>query len=439
MQSFIKKILMKAGLLETCIYLKPALRQLFLEIKIDFKHKAACKRVPSILRSNKPLNLKFGDGGHQKSGWINIDISTQLADLALDPRRALPFPDGCADSIYSANVLEHFGHPDALISFIRECFRVLKLGGVFYAAVTDYGKGFKLYSSNDEESFYAWRYSNNCDSVWSMEPMDELNEAIYADGKHHFMFDEENIVNYLVRGGFNNIQLREYDPRVDSEERKHQSVYVKAVKETNQLLCETVPNGLEKNDAAAYDKLWANDGIARLYANPSRRILWRQLARIVADVKGSVLDIGCGDGRLLEMIANQRWRKIEDIYGIDYSSEAIKQAQRRISGANLLQSDIHRLNFPDNYFSAIIASETLEHANDPSVVLQEGYRVLRPGGLFIITIPNGDKGYWKGHAHSWNEEQFRGLSRKYPLIHFELLEQGHTLLFIFEKERGSGK
>ena len=353
--------------------------------------------------------------------------------LTLDLRRTLPFPNGCVDSIYLEYVLERFDYPDRLIMFLRECFRVLKLGGVIHATVTDFSNAFKLYEQGDEEGFYAWRYGNNNDSVWSMDLMDELNQVIYADGRHHFMFDEENIVNYLVKGGFNNVQLRDYDSNLDSEERKHQSIYVKAVKESNHLLCEIVSDGLEENNAAAYDALWANEGVARLYANPLRRQLWLQLAKIAAPIKGKILDIGCGDGRLLSLFAHQQGRKPQDLYGIDYSIEAIKQAQKRISDANLLQSDMHCFNFPDNYFGIVIACESLEHVINPLAVLKEGYRVLISGGLFIITIPNGDKGYWKGHTHSWNESQFREFSKDYPLVHFETLEKGHTLLFIFEK------
>lgn len=435
LQSIGRKVLIKAGLHETYVHLRNAWRQLILEIKIDLRHRVACHKVPYILHSVKPLNLKFGDGKRHKDGWINVGLFNSAFDLTLDLRRNLPFPDGCVDSIYLEYALERFNHPDRIIMFLRECFRVLKLGGVFHVVVTDFGRAFKLYARDDEEGFYAWRYGNNSDSVWSMEPIDELNQLIYTGGRNCFMFDSENLINYVVRGGFNHVQLREYDPNIDTEERKQQSIYVKAVKETNQLLCEIVPDGLQANNAVAYDALWANEGVARLYANPSRRILWRQLARIAADIEGPVLDIGCGDGCLLELFAQQRRRKIEDLYGVDYSGEAIKQAQKHILGAKLFHSDIHNLNFSDNYFGVVIASETLEHVTNPIAVLKEGYRVLRPGGRFIITIPNGDRGYWKGHAHSWNEVQFRKFSYDYPLIHFEMLEQGHTLLFIFEKKQ----
>jgi ubiquinone/menaquinone biosynthesis C-methylase UbiE len=432
LQSIERKILTKAKLLETYVHLRNGWRQLFLEIKIDLRHRAACKHVTNILKSVQPLNLKFG-GGQKKAGWINVDLFNSTSDLTLDLRRALPFPDVCIDNIYLDHVLERFNHPDTLRAFLKECFRILKLDGVIHAAVTDFGRAFKLYAQGDEEGFYIWKYGNDNNSIWSMEPMDELNQSIYEDGKYHFMFDKENLINYLVRGGFSNAHLREYEPSLDSEERRHQSLYVKAVKETNHLLCDTVFDELQANNADVYNELWTNEGISRLYANPSRRLIWRQLAKIAAEIDGPVLDIGCGDGRLLALLAKQNGRKIGDLYGVDYSGEAIKHAQRRISGANLLQSDIHCLNFPDNYFGVVIASETLEHALNPSTVLKEGYRVLKPEGRLIITIPNGDIDDWQGHSHFWNEAQFREFSREYPLIRFELLEQGHTLLFVFEK------
>ena len=433
LRSFGEKMLTRLGLLETYVHLRNACRQLILEIKIDLRHRAACKRIPDILSTAKPLNLKFWGGKRHRDEWISVDLFNSDSDLTLDLRRTLPFPDGCINSIYSEYVLEGFEHPDTLIAFLRECFRVLKLGGVFHAVVKDFGKAFKLYAQCDEEGFYTWKHGSNNNSVWSMEPMDELNQAIYVGGKHHFMFDKENLINYLVRGGFSHAQLREYDPSLDLEERRYQSLYVKAVKETNQLLCDIVSDGLRANDAAAYDELWANAGIARLYANPSRRQVWLHLAKIAADFKGAVLDIGCGDGRLLALFAQQPGRRTQDLYGIDYSKEAIRQAQKHVPGANLSQTDIHRLKFHDNYFAIVIACESLEHVINPAAVLKEGYRTLKQGGRFIITIPNGEIGNWQGHSHFWDEQQFREFSKDYPLVHFEILEQGHTLLFIFEK------
>ena len=439
LRTFGKKLLRRLDLLKTYVQYRATWRQLRLEIQLYHRHQAACRQVPGTLRSVQPLNLEFGGGDRRRPGWINIDLFSSTADLTLDLRRPLPFPDECVDSIYSEHVLEHFSYPEPLTTLLEECFRVLKVGGAFNAAVPDFGKAFKLYAEGDEGSFYAKKYWDSPSPNWCTGPMDELNWLVYMGGQHRFMFDSQNVIDHLVEVGFSRVQLREFDPNLDLEERKHQSLYVQAIKETAQPLYATVHRGLQNNNAAAYDALWANEGVARLYAGPSRRLLWQQLARIAAHTEGLVLDMGCGGGHLLALLAQQPGRKPEALYGIDYSGEAIKRAQKHVPGAHLAQADIHHLDFPDNYFSVVIACEALEHVTDPAAVLKEGYRVLKPGGRFIITIPNGALDDWPGHACFWDEARFRVFSRDYPIIHFEMLEQGRTLLFIFEKRAGHEK
>jgi ubiquinone/menaquinone biosynthesis C-methylase UbiE len=334
-------------------------------------------------------------------------------------------------------VLEHFVYPEPLTTLLQECFRVLKIGGVFESGVPDFGKAFNLYSQGNEERFYAQKFWDSPNPNWCKGPIDELNWLVYMGGQHHFMFDNQNLVEILVEAGFDQVHLREYDPVFDSEERKHQSLYVKAIKTTSQSLNQAVHTGLQNNDAFAYDALWGNEGAVRLYAGPSRRLLWQQLARIAVDMEGVILDMGCGGGHLLALLSQQPGRRPEDLYGTDYSGEAIKLAHKQIPGAHLMKVTVYHLDFPANYFNIVFACETLEHLADPAAALKEGYRVLKPGGRFIITIPNGALDNWPGHAHFWDESQFRKFSRDYPIVHFEVLEQGLTLLFIFQKEAGN--
>jgi ubiquinone/menaquinone biosynthesis C-methylase UbiE len=51
-------------------------------------------------------------------------------------------------------------------------------------------------------------------------------------------------------------------------------------------------------------------------------------------------------------------------------------------------SDLERLPFPDTSFDTIICSEVLEHMEVPSVLIREIERLLKPGGLACITVPN---------------------------------------------------
>src|SRR5436305_4499252 len=60
--------------------------------------------------------------------------------------------------------------------------------------------------------------------------------------------------------------------------------------------------------------------------------------------------------------------------------------------------DAHRLPFPDESVGTALGFETLEHVADPHRVMQELYRVLRPGGLVVITSVM----FFPIHAHPWD-------------------------------------
>lgn len=83
------------------------------------------------------MNINLGSGQRRfGEGWVNIDCVSrpgEVPDLIADGR-ALPFPDGSADSVVLHHVLEHFGCGDGG-SLLRESHRVLKAGGSLFVFV----------------------------------------------------------------------------------------------------------------------------------------------------------------------------------------------------------------------------------------------------------------------------------------------------------------
>jgi predicted SAM-dependent methyltransferase len=91
----------------------------------------------------KYLNLGCGSRFHPC--WDNLDFqSTATAVRAHDLRKGIPYPDAAFDVVYHSHVLEHFPKQDAP-RFLRECYRVLKPGGVIRVAVPDLESIARLY------------------------------------------------------------------------------------------------------------------------------------------------------------------------------------------------------------------------------------------------------------------------------------------------------
>jgi len=96
------------------------------------------------------LNLGCGKRFHKS--WTNIDfVSTGEGVLAHNLLEGIPFGNETFDVVYHSHVLEHFNKTDA-ISFINECFRVLKAGGIIRIAVPDLETISKEYLINLERA-----------------------------------------------------------------------------------------------------------------------------------------------------------------------------------------------------------------------------------------------------------------------------------------------
>ncbi|MBN2518210.1 MAG: class I SAM-dependent methyltransferase [Candidatus Altiarchaeota archaeon] len=105
------------------------------------------------------------------------------------------------------------------------------------------------------------------------------------------------------------------------------------------------------------------------------------------------LDLGCASGRHANMFAD----RVKESWGVDISPTFIKKAQEAKSGAKFKVADAAKLPFKDGYFDKILAGEILEHVPDLDAVIKETNRVLKKGGILVITVPqrNADATMWK--------------------------------------------
>ena len=103
---------------------------------------------------------------------------------------------------------------------------------------------------------------------------------------------------------------------------------------------------------------------------------------------GRVLDFGCGTGE----IARAATATGLQVTGCDISEIMLRSASSHdLSGAvewMRLDEQWRRLPFSSSTFDAIVAASVLEYVEDPSAVLDECARILRPGGLLVCTVPD---------------------------------------------------
>lgn len=110
------------------------------------------------------------------------------------------------------------------------------------------------------------------------------------------------------------------------------------------------------------------------------------VAHAVGPGPGDVLDAGMGPGRLLADLADREWT----VSGLDISERMVALAAARLPQAHerLVQGSITELPFDDASFDAVAATGVIEYLDDPGLGIAELVRVLRPGGLVVVSMPN---------------------------------------------------
>jgi len=100
-----------------------------------------------------------------------------------------------------------------------------------------------------------------------------------------------------------------------------------------------------------------------------------------------VIDCACGTGLGSILFAS---KGALNVRAIDSSVDAVTEAKKNNTQANLqiMQGEATRIPLPDNFSDVFISLETIEHVEDDAAFIEEAFRVLKPGGIFICSTPN---------------------------------------------------
>ena len=104
---------------------------------------------------------------------------------------------------------------------------------------------------------------------------------------------------------------------------------------------------------------------------------------------GRVLDLGCGPGQVARYLASRG----VNAFGIDLSQQMIEYARQLNPGIDFQQGDMRHLDLPDESVSAIAAFYSIIHIphEETPAVISELWRVLTPGGLFLLSFHSGQE------------------------------------------------
>jgi len=106
-----------------------------------------------------------------------------------------------------------------------------------------------------------------------------------------------------------------------------------------------------------------------------------QIQRFVS--RGRLLDVGCAMGQFMQIAKEGGW----EVMGLELSNKAY-QYVRNVLGLPVLQSTLEEASFEDNEFDAVTLFGILEHVPNPVEILTEAVRIVKPGGIIAVFVPN---------------------------------------------------
>lgn len=181
---------------------------------------------------------------------------------------------------------------------------------------------------------------------------------------------------------------------------------------------ETTNNGiLSRLDYALYRRI--NLLLSKVSGMSIERNKTKHLFLQDNNLKGSLLDVGCGNGHWLNYMRNLGWQ----VQGTDFDPVAAEQARNNY-GLNVQIGELADIAYPDHSFDAITLKHVIEHHPDPVNLLAECLRILKPNGKLVVITPNtqswGHKyygSYWRGlepprHLHLFSPKNLKHTAQK---------------------------
>jgi tellurite methyltransferase len=151
-------------------------------------------------------------------------------------------------------------------------------------------------------------------------------------------------------------------------------------------------NKFNPHERAGWEQIWKSNNIPPRYqsdAAPNDTVIeWVE----TVPPGGVILDVGCGVGRHVLYLGKHGFQ----VAGVDISPSGVKMAQAMCAEQGIVLdgrvSDMTTLPWPDQYFDAALSTSTIHHQLRAGIVqtLTEVWRVLKPGGVFLVDLLNTD-------------------------------------------------
>lgn len=112
--------------------------------------------------------------------------------------------------------------------------------------------------------------------------------------------------------------------------------------------------------------------------------------------QGRLLDYGCGTGAFAHRMRERGW----NVVAMDFNHDLVKQVHARY-GLDVVAGTLPHADVPDESFDVVTMGSVLEHVHEPHDLVSAIHRVLRPGGVLAISVPNLDSWQYRYFGRDW--------------------------------------
>ncbi len=171
-----------------------------------------------------------------------------------------------------------------------------------------------------------------------------------------------------------------------------------------------------------------------IHNNQYKKIIKKHLIDKI-DIKNqiSILDVGCGGGKTISIFSSLL--KNAKIFGIDHSMDMVSLSKKinkkgiRDGNVNIIQGDVSKLLYENDFFDIITAFDTINFWNDFDKSINEIKRVLKLNGIFLIVNGYPKKGTkWWDFVRLKNDKEYREALSKHSFKEIKIMIEKNTII-----------
>ncbi|MCD9019582.1 class I SAM-dependent methyltransferase [Parachryseolinea silvisoli] len=171
--------------------------------------------------------------------------------------------------------------------------------------------------------------------------------------------------------------------------------------------------------------------------NPIHQRLFKAYVVAKDYIRGQVLEVGCGEGRGIDTLLPLA----ESFTAVDKIEPVIAGLQQRFPTGKFMAMNIPPLSgLADNTYDSIVSFQVIEHIQEDALFLKEIHRVLKPGGIALLTTPNRSMSLSRNpwHIREYLPQELANLAKKFfPQVEMKGITGNKKVMEYHEENRRS--